>query len=154
MYMYVKYMGSVGCVRLCLGPFLHQQNINLYLIIPAIEDACTVDGDCAGITGDVECRNDGSGDQCLCQTGHTGAAGATTCDPVGKSSCEVWWHSTRENSDDFITLDIGFEKKMCVRCFSPSDKDIMLRKTPISCSRSYFDDRTLPATTINFFCKQ
>ena len=105
------------------------------LIIPAIEEACTVPADCAGITN-VECRDDGSGLQCLCQTGYTGAAGTTTCDPVGKSSCEVWWHSTRENSDDFITLDIDFEKKMSVLCFSPSDKDIMLRNTPISCSGS------------------
>ena len=47
-----------------------------------LEDECTGIGDCAAISN-VDCRNDGSGLQCLCQTGYEGTAGTTTCSIVG-----------------------------------------------------------------------
>ena len=50
--------------------------------VSALEDTCAVVADCAAISN-VDCRDDGSGLQCLCQTGYVGTAGTTTCNIIG-----------------------------------------------------------------------
>ena len=55
-------------------------NIKFLLSSSDINDACTITADCSGTN--VECRDDGGGPQCLCETGYT-PADATNCDPVG-----------------------------------------------------------------------
>ena len=56
-------------------------NVKFLLPNSDINDACTITADCSGTN--VECRDDGRGPQCLCETGHT-PTDATNCEPVGK----------------------------------------------------------------------
>ena len=51
----------------------------------AVGDTCLGIADCGWDSIPfIECRNDGAGLQCLCQSGYYGDVGTTTCNSVGK----------------------------------------------------------------------
>ena len=55
-------------------------NINVVYdtLLTVLGGTCTSGTDCSSIAN-AECRDDGSGSECLCLTGYDGTSGTTTC---------------------------------------------------------------------------
>ena len=51
--------------------------------VTGLGDSCAGTDICVSIPN-AECRDDGSGDMCLCKSGYNGAIGETTCTVIGE----------------------------------------------------------------------
>ena len=59
--------------------------IDSYIVyhVTVLGDSCAVTDACVSIPN-AECRDDGSGDQCLCKSGYNGAIGEKACTVMGE----------------------------------------------------------------------